>query len=154
MLAAASPRDRADGAASELGAAAAHAGARVLVVRSDVDQVGIPHPSSNGSNGPSVTTIPLPLAADALNGLAALANGRGQYDLAIVSVPSPENSAAALSVAGTANVVMLVATARKTRYSEARRTAELLRHSGAELAGSIFESKRPAPPSEGPPRTP
>jgi capsular polysaccharide biosynthesis protein len=154
MLAAASARDRADGVASELGAAAAHAGARVLVVRSDADTVGIPHPSSNGSNGTSVTTIPLPSTTDALTGLAALANGGGQYDFAVVSVPSPENNAAALSIAGTAKLVMLVATARKTRYSEARRTAELLRHSGAELAGSIFESKSPAPRSEGPARTP
>lgn len=154
MLAAASANDHADGVASELGTAAAHAGARVLVVRSEADRTGIPYSSGNGSNGTSVTTIPLPSTAGALTGLKTLANGDGQFDFAVVSVPSPENSAAALSIAGLANVVLLVATARKTRFSEARRTAELLRQSGIELAGSIFENQQHAQRSEGPARTP
>ena len=150
MLAAASGRDHPDVIASELGKVAAHSGQRVLVVRSDADRDGLPATGGNGSNGSSMTTIPLPATAEALTGLNALANGGGQYDLALVSVPSPDRSAAVLSLAGTANVVMLVTTARKTRYFEARRTADLLRQSGVVLAGSIFETRPAAPRTEGP----
>jgi capsular polysaccharide biosynthesis protein len=158
MLAAASARDHPDGVASEFGAAAAHAGARVLVVRSEADRFGIPHPSTNGStngsNGASITTIPLPSTAEALTGLKALANGGGQYDFTLVSVPSPDSGSAAISLAGTANVVMLVARAGRTRFSDARRTADVLRQSGVELSGSIFENKQAAPAVEGSVRRP
>jgi capsular polysaccharide biosynthesis protein len=141
MLIAASARDHPDAAATELGAVASHAGERVLVVRSEADLAGLPALSGNGSNGASVTTIALPSTADALKGLKAMANGSGRYDFAVLSVPSPDRNAAALSLADTARVVLLVTTARQTHFSEARRTAELLRQSGVDVAGTIFETR-------------
>jgi len=145
MLAAASARDHAETPAGELGAAAAHSGERVLVVRADADRTGIPHSSAgNGSaapNGSSVTTIALPATPDAATGLKALAGGTAQYDLAVLAVASPDRNPAFFSLAEPARVALLVATAGRTRLHDARRTAELLRQSGCDLAGSIILSK-------------
>jgi capsular polysaccharide biosynthesis protein len=156
MLAAASPRDHAETPAGELGAAAAHSGERVLVVRADADRSGVPHPAANGSasaNGSSLTTIALPSSPDAATGLKALAGGGGQYDLAVLAVASPDRNPAFFSLAGPARVAMLVATAGQTRLQDARRTAELLRQAGVDLAGSIVLEKPGRSTSEGTART-
>ncbi|HET9847220.1 MAG TPA: Wzz/FepE/Etk N-terminal domain-containing protein [Candidatus Dormibacteraeota bacterium] len=149
MLAAASARDHADRPAAELAAAAAHGGEKVLVVRADADQNGIPHPGTANSNGSSVTTIPLPSTLDAMTAFSGLANGSSPYDFTVLSVPSPDRSAAILSLAGSTRVAMLVATSRRTHLAEARRTAELLRQAGVNIVGSLFltSQNRVMPPA-------
>jgi capsular polysaccharide biosynthesis protein len=147
MMTAASSRDRADGPASQLGAAVAHEGQRVVVVRADADQLGVPHVASQ--NGSSVTTVPLSLAADGMIGLRAIAGGTGQYDFAVLSVASPDQNPAALALANTAKLAILVATFRETRFAEAQRTASVLRQAGVEVAGSIMVAPGAASLSEG-----
>jgi capsular polysaccharide biosynthesis protein len=144
MLAAASARDHADHPAAELGAAVAHGGRKVLVVRADAEKNGIPHQGNANSNGSSVTTIPLPSTLDAMTALSTLANGNSPYDFTVLSVPSPDRSPAILSLAGSTRVAMLVATSRQTHVAEARRTADVLRQAGVTVAGSIFLTNRPA----------
>jgi capsular polysaccharide biosynthesis protein len=147
MVAAASTRDRADGAASQFGAAVAHDGQRVVVVRADADQLGVPHVASQ--NGSSVTTIPLLSTPEGVLGLRAIAGGHGQYDFAVLSVGSPDRSPAALSLANTAKLAMVVATNRETRFADAQRTARALRQAGIEVAGSIMVAQGAASLHEG-----
>jgi hypothetical protein len=106
----------------------------------------VPHlPGQNGSTGKSdlkVSTVVLPADADPGLSLRALTADNDGYDFAVVAVPSPDLSPAAVAYAPAVGLAILVATANKTRFPEAQRTAELLRQSGAELVGSILVSDR------------
>lgn len=134
MVAAASARDRADVPATGIGKAAAHDGQRVIIIRADSDRSGIPFPPSN--NG--VTVVPLPSSTDPRVALGALTQGSGPYDFTVLSVPSPGSSPLAISLAGTAKLAILVATAKHTRHAEVRAAAESLRHAGVEVAASML----------------
>ena len=63
--------------------------------------------------------------------------------LLVVSVPSPETSPAAVLLAPMVSQVVLVATAGVTRFADARRTADLLRHTGAQVAAARSGNMRP-----------
>jgi capsular polysaccharide biosynthesis protein len=136
MVVAAAPRDRADGVATGIGKAAAHGGQRVVLVRADADTGGLPHPTS--SNGSGLTILALPSTPDPRMALGSLADGNGPYDFTVLSVPSPQSDPAAISLAGTAKLAILVATARHTRFREARDAAEALRQAGLAVAGSVL----------------
>lgn len=65
----------------------------------------------------------------------------GPDELTVIAAPAPEVSSRALNVGRHADATVLVATAGATRFSEAQRTAELLRQSGAEVALGILLSR-------------
>jgi uncharacterized protein involved in exopolysaccharide biosynthesis len=147
MLAAASSRDKSEGAASELGSAAAHAGQRVLLYRRRL---------STEINGGSELTgfAPLPngdkwglMTVTASHGneakVASLVESDGDgYDLTILAVPTPEVSAYAINIGHAVDHAILVGTSGVTRFADARRSAELLREAGATIAASLFLAKK------------
>jgi capsular polysaccharide biosynthesis protein len=138
MVVAAAPRDRADGVATGIGKAAAYGGERVVLVRADpVD--GIPH--SVSPNGSGLTIVRLPSTPDPRLALGRLADGNGPYDFTVLSVPSPQSDPVAMSLAGAARLAILVATAKQTRFGEARDAAEALRQAGFAVAGSVLIAK-------------
>jgi len=139
MVVASAARDRADGVATGIGKAAAHSGRRVVVVRAD-EISGVPHPTT--ANGSGVTIVPLPSTPDPRVALGAMADGNGPYDFTVLSVPSPQSDPAAITLAGTAKLAILVATARQTHFHEARDAAEALRQAGLSVAGSVLVSGR------------
>jgi len=59
-------------------------------------------------------------------------------DLALVAVPSPDISPAAVMLGRTSPHAALVATRGVTRFGEARRTADLLRQAGVDVAAGIL----------------
>ncbi|HVS05599.1 MAG TPA: hypothetical protein VHK65_05465 [Candidatus Dormibacteraeota bacterium] len=138
MVVAAAPRDRADGVATGIGKAAAYGGERVVLVRADPVN-GIPHPVS--PNGSGLTIVPLPSTHDPRQALSALANGKTPYDFTVLSLPSPQTDPVAMSLAGTARLAILVATAKQTRFGEARDAAEALRQAGFAVAGSVLVAR-------------
>jgi capsular polysaccharide biosynthesis protein len=140
LVAGASARDHTDGVAVQLGAVAAEAGQRVFVVESDGGSNGFrwPHPEVTG-----LTTI-TPTPDGVLAAPRAVAEIQSRYEfgssnaLLVIAVPSPDASPTALMLAHTANRAMVVATAGVTRFSEARRTADLLRQSEVEVAAALL----------------
>ena len=59
-------------------------------------------------------------------------------ELKVIAAPSPDVSSRALNLAGSTDLAILVATAGRTRFGEARRTAEMLRQAGSEVAVGIL----------------
>lgn len=141
MMAAASERDEADAVAARFGAVAAQAGERVLVVPTGGGSDAPPLPASH--NGESrATVLPAISVEGARTALESMANGRRAYDLAVLSAASPDRSPMALSLAPCTDLAMLVATAGRTRFAEAARTAESLRRAGIEVVGSLLLPER------------
>ena len=62
----------------------------------------------------------------------------GADELRVIAAPSPEVSSRALNLAGSTDLAILVATAGRTRFGEARRTAEMLRQAGSDVAVGIL----------------
>ena len=142
LVAAASSRDGSDAPAVGLAAAAAVAGQRVLLFRDN----------AAGQNGHADFTVALKGHAagmttmtvgsdDASSAELALAHANGQYDVIVLAAPSPESSPYTLSAARLVNHTVLVATAGVTRFTDARRSADLLREAGATVGASILVSK-------------
>jgi capsular polysaccharide biosynthesis protein len=146
MVVAAAARDRADGVATGIGKAAAYGGERVVLVRADPAN-GIPHNVS--PNGSGLTIVPLAPTHDSRVALGTLADGNGPYDFTVVSVPSPQSDPVAMSLAGTARLALLVATAKQTRFGEARDAAEALRQAGFAIAGSVLIAREVSRSHEG-----
>jgi capsular polysaccharide biosynthesis protein len=146
MVVAAAPRDRADGVATGIGKAAAYGGERVVLVRADPLN-GIPHNVS--PNGSGLTIVPLASTHDPRAAIGMLADGNGPYDFTVVSVPSPHSDPVAMSLAGTARLALLVATAKRTRFGEARDAAEALRQAGFAVAGSVLVAREVSGSHEG-----
>jgi capsular polysaccharide biosynthesis protein len=138
LVVAASPRDRVRSVAAGLGIACVQAGLRVLVVDAE-SQSYVMHQQSV-RNGSKMTIISAAAAGDPRVANEALADGEGKYDLTILSAPSPDSDPTAISLAHTADLAIVVATARRTRYSEVRRTAEALRLAGIKVSASVFVS--------------
>jgi hypothetical protein len=138
MIAPASARDRAEGLALQFGMAAAHTGHRVVVVQADVPENILSAPLS--PNGTALTTIPLAAPSDPRLVSRALMDG-GAHDLAILSVPAPQSSPTAVSLAKTADIAILVATSGATRAADVRRAADNLRQAGVEVAASMLVAK-------------
>lgn len=147
MVTAASARDHSDGVATGLGSVAAHSGQRVIVVQGDgVSRNGNSHghrPSTPREEIDGLMTVTLP-ATNGSGTAAAVAEVCRQYDFrssdafVLVSLPSPDTSPTALMLGRTAKRAVVTATAHVTRYRDARRTADLLRHSGIDVVAGIL----------------
>jgi Mrp family chromosome partitioning ATPase len=127
--------------ADGLAAVAANAGQRVFVVQSD----GQP-PDSRPflrRDGNGMTTIRVE-SGDGNGAAAAVADLTKQFEFqssnlfVLIAVPSPDTSPAAVMLGRTARRAVIVATDGVTRFEEARRTADLLRQSGVELAAGVL----------------
>jgi hypothetical protein len=138
LVVAASRRDRVRPIAAGLGFAGVKAGLRVLVVDADA-QTYVMHQQA-ARNGSKMTIVSAPSDGDVRIANEALADPQGQYDLTIMSAPSPDSDPTAVSLAHTADIAIVVATRRSTRFSEVRRTAESLRMAGIQVAASIFST--------------
>jgi len=136
MIAAASTRDRSDYVAAQLGAVAADSGQRVLVVHTE-SLSGRQLASLNGSLW---TTVPVASPNDTHVAMEALDELGGRYDFAVLSVGSPDTNPSAFSLARSADLAVLVATAGVTRFADARRAAEALRQAGIDLVACFLLS--------------
>lgn len=136
LVVAASPSDRVRHVAAGLGIACVQAGLRVLVVDAESESY-VMHQQSV-SNGSRMTIISAAAAADPRVANEALADGEGKYDLTILSAPSPDSDPTAVSLAHTADLAIVVATARRTRFSDVRRTVETLRLAGLKVSASVL----------------
>lgn len=141
LVAPASARDHSGSVAAGLGVVAAQSGKRALVVQSDGQSISRPEVAG-------LTTITPPDRG--LGITAALAEMRKQHDVAsadamvLVAVPSPATSPLALVAGRSARHAVLTATAGSTRFVDARRTAERLRHSGIDVVAGILVTRHPA----------
>jgi capsular polysaccharide biosynthesis protein len=136
LVVAASPTDRVRQVAAGLGIACVQAGLRVLVVDAE-SQSYVMHQQSV-RNGSRMTIISAAAAGDPRVPNEDLADGEGKYDLTILSAPSPDSDPTAVSLAHTADIAIVVATARRTRFSDVRRTAETLRLAGIKVSASVL----------------
>jgi capsular polysaccharide biosynthesis protein len=154
LVVAASSRDHVRPVAAGLGLAVVKAGQRVLVVDAEASTY-VMHQQS-GRNGSRMTIVTAPVEGGAHIANEALAGAEGKYDLTIFSAPSPDRDPTAVSLARTADVAIIVATARATRFSDVKRTAETLRLAGIQVAASIFatdsakDAERAAPAPDEP----
>jgi succinoglycan biosynthesis transport protein ExoP len=139
LVAAASMKDRADGVAAGLGVVAAETGQRVLLARSD-PTMGLVLPTAANANGSALTTVTLP-SENVAQAASALINA-GDYDFAVLAVPSVDSSPAALTLARSVDQTILVATVGVTHFAEARRAADLLRQAGGTVAASFLVPRR------------
>jgi capsular polysaccharide biosynthesis protein len=136
LVVAASPHGSVRSVAAGIGMAAASTGQKVLVVDAETKTgEDSPHFSENGS---TMTIVNAPSSGDATRAVRALAEANGEYDLTVVSVPSPDHDPTAMMLAHAADVAVVVATARQTRFSEVRRTSEALRLAGIHVAAALF----------------
>ena len=60
------------------------------------------------------------------------------YDLVVTSVPAPSEHPVAMALAASTDAAIVVATAGRTQFDEARATAESLRVAGVPLVASIL----------------
>ena len=139
LVVAASSRDHVRRVASALGMAGVKAGQTVLVVDAQAHNY-VMHQQS-GRNGSKMTIVSTHSNGDTRIPVDAIADPEGKYDLTIMSAPSPDVDPTAVSLARMADVAIIVATAAKTRFSEARRTADSLRMAGVEVVASILASE-------------
>jgi capsular polysaccharide biosynthesis protein len=154
LVVAASSHDRVRPVAAGLGMAGVKAGQRVLVVDAEASTY-VMHQQS-GRNGSMMTIVSAPTDGGSRIANEALNGADGKYDLTIMSAPSPDTDPTAVSLARTADVAIVVATARATRFSDVKKTTETLRLAGIQVAASIMvtesaksvietESDRPEP---------
>jgi capsular polysaccharide biosynthesis protein len=145
LVVASSRRDDSDPVAAGLGAAAAGAGQRADVVQFDPASVGSPRLARSAVAG--MTTIRMPHGNGAATAAAVAEvsrihdSGPSSDNLALVAVPSPDISPAAVMLGRASPQAALVATRGVTRFGEARRTAELLRQAGVDVAAGILVSR-------------
>jgi Mrp family chromosome partitioning ATPase len=66
---------------------------------------------------------------------------RNPADLTVIAVPSPETSARVVRLAAAGGPVIVVATAGRTRFREAQRTAELLRQAGGQVVAAVLVAR-------------
>lgn len=142
LLVAASPRDRVRPIAAGLGLAAVNAGQKVLVVDAEANAYVMQRQTAK--NGAQMTIVSGPTNGNGAVDPEAIEDRDGQYELTVLSAPSPDRSPTAVNAARTADVAIVVATARVTRSSEVRRTAETLRLAGIQVAASIFAVDTPS----------
>jgi Mrp family chromosome partitioning ATPase len=115
------------------------AGQKVLVVDAQASTY-VMHQQS-GRNGSKMTIVSAPTTGGTRIADEALADADGKYDLTIFSAPSPHQDPTAVSLARTADVAIVVATARATRFSDVKRTVETLRSAGIQIAASILATE-------------
>jgi capsular polysaccharide biosynthesis protein/Mrp family chromosome partitioning ATPase len=139
LVVAASPHDRVRAVAAGLGMAGVKAGQRVLVVDAEASTY-VMHQQA-GRNGSKMTIVSTPASGSTRIADEALADADGKYDLTIFSAPSPHQDPTAVSLARTADIAIVVATARVTRFSDVKRTVETLRSAGIQIAASILATE-------------
>lgn len=149
LVAAASARDHSEAVAQGLGAVAARAGQRVVVVQADGHS---PDPQAAPVRDVDGLTTITPTSENGTGLTTAVANARRQQDIAspgtvvLIAVPSPDSSPNAILLGRTAKRAVLTATAGVTRFTDARRTAELLRRAGVDVvAGVLLPRRSPKP---------
>ena len=136
LVVAASTRDSVRSVAAGIGLAAVNAGQRVLIVDAESSTIVDPQPLSK--NGSRMTIVNAPSNGDATRAVSAVAEANGEYELTVMSVPAPDHDPAAMTLARAADVAVVVATARLTRFSEVRRTADALRLAGIQVGAAVF----------------
>ncbi|TMD07981.1 MAG: hypothetical protein E6J02_06040 [Chloroflexi bacterium] len=119
LVVAASASDRAAGVAGALGRAAWDEGDSVLVVNSEGEES-----FGDEADGPARLLSRTP------EQLLSLTEASFGQTLTLVAVPSPREAPMAATLARRTDGAILVATARRTRASEVRRTATALRAAG------------------------
>jgi capsular polysaccharide biosynthesis protein len=145
LVTAASAADHSEVVADGLGAAAAHAGQRVVVVQSDGHGTDLNRFVAR--DVPGMTTINVP-NGNGNGAAAAVADVQKKFEFGssnifiVVAVPSPDISPAAVQLGGTAKRAVIAATAGVTRVQDARRTADLLRRSGVDVAAGVLLTRR------------
>jgi hypothetical protein len=135
LVAATSMKERADRLAAGLGVVAAETGQLVLLARSD-PTMGLVLPTVANANGSALTTVTLP--GENVAQAASVLIDAGDYDFAVVAVPSVDSSPAALTLARSVDQTILVATVGVTHFAEARRAADLIRQAGGTVAASFL----------------
>jgi capsular polysaccharide biosynthesis protein len=131
--------DDAGDAASGLARAAASFGHHVLVLETDSH-----HGSANGGSARARRRFKsgngtITLASVSATELAStIDSGDGEYDLTVLSLPSPMTNPTAVLMAARTDVIVLVATAGRTSFEDAREAADLLRRSGVEVGAGIL----------------
>ena len=135
LVVAASPRDRVRAVAAGLGMAAVNAGQKVLVIDAEAHTYVMQRQA--GKNGSMMTIVSSPATHEGVVDDESLTD-RDKYDLTIISAPSPEHDPTAVTMARTADVAVIVATARTTRAGEVRQTAETMRLAGIQIAAGIL----------------
>ena len=129
LLVAASPGDAVDQVGIDLGQAVAEVRNRVLVVQS--------------------STEPLPrrqIALGATSEVVVTSGGappQDGFDVTIRCVPPPLHGPATPWLEPPASTAVIVATRGRTRFSEARRTGELLRQVGIEPVAAVLLPRKP-----------
>jgi Mrp family chromosome partitioning ATPase len=145
LVTAASHRDRTDAVAAGLGAVAAEAGQRVVVVQSDGQSPERPALPTSSAGGLTTVTAPAQNGASLAATVLEVRREVASPDtFVVVAVPSPDSSPSAFLLGRTAKRAVVVATAGVTRVQDARRSAELLRYSGVEVAAAILQARRPS----------
>ncbi len=137
LIAAASPGDDMTMVAAGLGSAAAEAGHRVLLLHSDGISWECLQPWPERAGG-VVLTPAMPADGNADGVLAALGKADGQFDVALLSVPSPLISPVPIWLARVVDQVVLVATKGASRHADARQSAELIRQAGGRITASVL----------------
>lgn len=150
LVVAASPRDRVRTVAAGLGMAAVRSGQRVLVIDAEANKYVMQ--KQTGKNGSTMTIVTAPPGDD--EGIGDEGDRDGRYDLTVMSAPSPDHDPTAVTAARTADVAIVVATARSTRFGDVRRTVDTLRLAGIQVVASVLTvdaGREAAPPAEAAP---
>ena len=147
ILVEASSRDHAYEPAARIAEAAGRLNRAVVVfggpeAATAASHVPVPHGEApvDLENAPE-GTLALPVNQPSWTG--SNGNGSGEYDLVVTSVPAPSEHPVAMTLAGSADAAIVVATAGQTRLEEARQTAESLRVAGVPLVASILVHEEP-----------
>lgn len=139
IVVAAAPGDQVDDVGLGLARAAAELGDRVLVIQSRQGNAAWQDPESRLRPDflRERTSRVVVEAATGEQGRSTLPATDG-FDLVIASTPPPAYSPVAMTMLGSVDVGIIVATRNRTRFREARWTAEVMRHTGVQLGGSIL----------------
>ena len=119
-------------AAASVGVAAENADNRPVVLRVESETASLSQPV--GPEGPSTTAV---TSEPLLNSIQAL-RASPSRKIAFLAVPSVLVSPIALSVAGSVDAAVLVATAHRTRAAEVRQSAEALKGAGLHVVAAIL----------------
>lgn len=136
LIVAASSRDQVRPVAIGLGTAAVRGGQKVLVL--DPEAPTYVMEQQAGRNGSKMTVVSA--LADEVARLTEgeLADPDDNYDLTIILTPPPDSHPAAVSLTSIGDIAVVVATAGATRFSDVKRTSEILRLAGIEVAAAIL----------------
>jgi capsular polysaccharide biosynthesis protein len=142
LVVAASDRDDAEAVASGMSSVARDAGQRVGVVNSNGHWLEAARQPARAASAQAAPT----LYGNGSRTASAVADRIPQYEggeapadeLVLVAVPSPDTSPAALTLGRNVKRAVVVATRGVTHFSDAHRTAELLRESGIEVLAGVL----------------